>query len=64
MRLKLNGTDHLLSYADVGLLRDNIDTIKKNTKALIDTSKVGLEINPEETICCFLISRMQSKLLS
>jgi hypothetical protein len=29
--LKLNGTQQLLAYADdVNLLRDNIDTIKKN----------------------------------
>jgi hypothetical protein len=51
MRLKLNGTHQLLAYADdVNLLRDNIDTIKKNTETLIDASKeVGLEINVEKT---------------
>jgi hypothetical protein len=32
MELKLNGTHQLLAYANDGnLLRDNIDTIKKNT---------------------------------
>jgi hypothetical protein len=37
--LELNGTHQLLVYADdVNLLRDNIDTIKKNTQTLIDTS--------------------------
>jgi hypothetical protein len=36
-------------YADVNLLGDNTDTIKKNTKRLIDASKeVGLEINVEK----------------
>jgi hypothetical protein len=36
---------------------ENIDTIKKNTKALLDTSKeVGLEVNPEKTKC-MLMSR-------
>jgi hypothetical protein len=49
--LKLNGTYHLLVYADdVNLLRDNVDTIKKNTETLIDHSKeVGLEANTEKT---------------
>jgi hypothetical protein len=49
--LKLNGTYRPLVCADdVNLLGDNIDAIKKNTQALIDTSKeVGLEVNTEET---------------
>jgi hypothetical protein len=49
--LKLNGTHQLLVYVDdVSLLRDNIDTIEKNTEALIDASKeVGLEVNTEKT---------------
>jgi hypothetical protein len=49
--LKSNGTHQLLIYADdVNLLEDNIGTINKNTKTLIDASeKVGLEINVEKT---------------
>jgi hypothetical protein len=55
--LKLNRTHQLLSYADVG---DNIDTIKKNTEILIDTSKqVGLEINIDKTKY-MLLSRHQN----
>jgi hypothetical protein len=48
--LKLNGTHQLLAYTDdVNLLGDNIDTIKKNTETLIDSTKeVGLEINVEK----------------
>jgi hypothetical protein len=59
--LKLNGTHHLLAYADdVNLLGDNTDTIKKNTETLIDASKeVGLEINIEKTKY-MLLSRHQN----
>jgi hypothetical protein len=48
--LKLNGTHQLLAYADdVNLLGDNIDTVKKNTKILIVSKEVGLEIKVEKT---------------
>jgi hypothetical protein len=45
--LKLNVTHQLLIYADdVNLLRDNVNTIKRNTATLIDVSeKVGLGVN-------------------
>jgi hypothetical protein len=48
--LKLNGTHHLLAYADdVNILGESIDTIQKNTEALLNTNKeVGVEINPDK----------------
>jgi hypothetical protein len=52
----MNGTHQLLAYAaDVNLLGDNIDTIKENSKTLIDASKeVGLKINVQKTNYVFL----------
>jgi hypothetical protein len=49
--LKLNGTHQLLVCTDdVNLLRDNINTIKKNAETVINPSReIGLEVNAEKT---------------
>jgi hypothetical protein len=47
----LNEIHQLLAYAyGVNIMEENIDTIKKNTEALLNSSKeVCLEVNPEKT---------------
>jgi hypothetical protein len=55
--LKLNGTHQLVVYADyVNILGVSIHTIRKDTEALIVTSKGnGLEVNAENTKYMFML---------
>jgi hypothetical protein len=54
--MELNGTHHLLVYADdINLLGENINIIKKNAEALLDARKeIGLEVNSEKTKYMFM----------
>jgi hypothetical protein len=58
--LQLNWTHQLLAYAeDINIVGENIDTIKRNTEALLDEGKkIGLKVNPEKTKY-MLMSRSQ-----
>ena len=49
--LKLNGTHHLLAYADhVNIVRGSIHTVKENAEALVvATKETGLEVNADKT---------------
>ena len=49
--LKLNGTHHLLAYAnDVNILGGSIHTIKENAEApVVATKEIGLEVNADKT---------------
>jgi hypothetical protein len=50
----------LVCADDVNIVGENIDTIQRNTEALLDASmEVGLEVNPEKTKY-MLVSRCQN----
>jgi hypothetical protein len=57
----LNGTNHLLVYADVNILGENI---KKNTQALLKASReVGLEVNRENRVQVMSCHQKQGKIM-
>ena len=49
--MKLNGTHHLLAYADnANILGGSVHTVKENAEALVVAAKeTGLEVNADKT---------------
>jgi len=48
--LKLNGTHQLLFRANVNVLGRSVNTISRNTEALVVTSKdIGVEVKADKT---------------
>jgi hypothetical protein len=49
--MKLNGTHHLLAYADdVNILGESVHTVRENAEALVvATKEIGLEVNTDKT---------------
>jgi hypothetical protein len=50
--LKLNGTHHILLYADnVNILGGSMHTVKENAEAVVVANKeIGLEVNADKTV--------------
>jgi hypothetical protein len=50
--LKLDGTHQLLFRADVNVLGGSVNTVSRNTEALVVTSKdTGVEVKADKTKC-------------
>ena len=48
--LKLNGTHHLLVYADdVYILGGSVHTVKKAEASVVSSKEIGLEVNADRT---------------
>jgi hypothetical protein len=60
-RLEMNGTHHILICTDVKLLDESVNATKKNMETLLDTARIGLEVNAGNTVCLCLCHQNAGK---
>jgi predicted ABC-type transport system involved in lysophospholipase L1 biosynthesis ATPase subunit len=60
MRKSRTGIEHISSWS-VLIIGKNINTIKENKEALLEASKVGLEVNAEKTKYIVYVSLPKSR---
>jgi hypothetical protein len=55
-------THHIQIYSDVKLLDESINATKRNIETVLDTARIGLEINAENTVCLCLCHQNSGKI--